>query len=150
MQSHEQLAAHRYGSAVDKSQGFPKIREDFSRPPPQPEKDINAEVKELCDLNKEMKNARYLGKQWTGNKKEKRLLSPILAAISNFSLAKKLHKENLEHNPLPDTVTDNMYKKLQMQKAQEPGLALEDQHNATGNDTVKNSFYYIVVLYFMF
>nr|CAH7760883.1 unnamed protein product [Callosobruchus chinensis] len=80
-----------------------------------------------------MKQATYRPKT-TGSTKERlsKLSSPILNAISNFSLAKKLHRENLEHRPLPDTVTDAAYKKLQMQRAEEPGLALEEECNVTG------------------
>lgn len=80
-----------------------------------------------------MVNLKGFYEDFKDTKKEKRLLSPILAAISNFNLAKRLHKENLQHKPLPDCVTDSMYKKLQMQKEQqEPGLSLEDKHFATG------------------
>lgn len=66
------------------------------------------------------------------SKRKTRLLSPILAAISNFNFAKKLHRENLEHNPLPDTITDRMYRKVQMQRQEEAGLSLEDKHFSTG------------------
>lgn len=112
------------------SAGFPKIRNDLSRLGPQPEKDVSKEVEDFCNQNKEMISA--VRNCEVENKKKGRLLSPILSAISNFNLAKKLHRENLEHNPLPDTVTDRLFKKIQMQRQQEPGLSLEDKHSATG------------------
>ncbi|XP_052132865.1 uncharacterized protein LOC113205519 [Frankliniella occidentalis] len=51
---------------------------------------------------------------------------PALAnAYSSFQVAKQLHKENLEHNPLPDTVDDNLFKKLNSQRHPNPGIALD-------------------------
>lgn len=110
---------------------FSKIRDDFCRPSPEREKDISKEVKDFCNLNKEMIDAPPPSTE-VQHKRKGRLLSPILAAISNFNLAKKLHRENLEHNPLPDTVTDRLYKKIQMQRKGEAGLSLEDNNFATG------------------
>lgn len=110
--------------------GFPKIRNDFSKPEPEPEKDVTKEVENFCKLNKEMIDD--VPNCEVEHKKKGRLLSPILAAISNFNFAKKLHRENLEHNPLPDTVTERMYKKIQMHRQDEPGLSLDDKHFATG------------------
>lgn len=106
------------------SAGFPKIRNDFSKPLSAPEPDISKEVEDFSKLNKDMISADQIPA--IESKKKGRLLSPILAAISNFNFAKKLHKENLEHNPLPDTITDRMYKKIQMQRQE------EDKHFATG------------------
>ncbi|XP_076274320.1 uncharacterized protein LOC143205121 [Rhynchophorus ferrugineus] len=67
-------------------------------------------------------------------RKKSALLSPIIDAISNFNLAKKLHRENLEHDPLPDTITNSIYRKLQMQRVQDrdPGLTLDDKNFACG------------------
>ncbi|KAK5643552.1 hypothetical protein RI129_007397 [Pyrocoelia pectoralis] len=63
----------------------------------------------------------YKGDWCHGCRKDKRIItSPIIAAIRNFDLAKKLHKENLEHQPLPDTVSDALYRKFQMQRHREP------------------------------
>ncbi|KAJ1522964.1 hypothetical protein ONE63_002101 [Megalurothrips usitatus] len=51
---------------------------------------------------------------------------PALAnAYSSFQVAKQLHKENLEHNPLPDTVNDDLFKKLNSQRHPNPGIALD-------------------------
>lgn len=44
----------------------------------------------------------------------------------------KLHKDNLEHHPLPDTVPDAMYQKMQMEREAEPGLALKEGNFASG------------------
>lgn len=131
LDSHDKLAADRFPKLKEVSNRFPKIKDDFSQPPPEPEKDVSKEVENFYQLHKEMVNADVRPKT-TGSTKE-RLLSPILAAISNFNLAKRLHKENLEHRPLPDTIGDCMYRKLQMQRDQEPGLGLEEGMCATGN-----------------
>lgn len=68
------------------------------------------------------------------NSNRKKVSSPIVAAIKNFQLAKKLHKDNLEHDPLPDTITNSFYKKMQMLRNQnkDPGLALNEENFATG------------------
>ncbi|KAL1506711.1 hypothetical protein ABEB36_006024 [Hypothenemus hampei] len=73
-------------------------------------------------------------KSSNGDIKRRDIVSPIMNAISNFNLAKKLHKENLEHNPLPDTITNSIYRKLQMQRIldKDPGLALSDENFACG------------------
>lgn len=67
------------------------------------------------------------------SRKDKDAKAPYLAAAKNFVLAKKLHKENLEHVPLPDTITEALYRKMQMDKGcTEPGLLLKDGNYATG------------------
>lgn len=88
------------------------------------------------ELPRQVENASKLSTEMIDNRTEThtrgKLLSPILTAISNFNLAKKLHRENLEHNPLPDTVTDRLYRKIQIQRQKEPGLSMQDKHFATG------------------
>lgn len=59
-------------------------------------------------------------------------MNPFACVYRNFEMAKKCAKENLEHHPLPDTVTNAMFKKLQMERALAPGLALDDEVQATG------------------
>ncbi|KAJ9590608.1 hypothetical protein L9F63_016378, partial [Diploptera punctata] len=49
---------------------------------------------------------------------------PLAGAYSNFQIAKKLHRENLDHKPLPDTVQDSLYKCLQTNKLPHPGKSL--------------------------
>lgn len=130
-QKHQLINSDELADKTEKQAvAFPKIRNDFSKSDPEPDKDVSTEVEDFCKLNKEMIVAAPSPE--IEHKKKGRLLSPILAAISNFNLAKKLHRENLEHNPLPDTVTDRLYKKIQMQRQGEPGLSLEDKHFATG------------------
>lgn len=135
--SHDQLAVNRFPKRdIEIPKGFPNTRDDFSQPSPEPEKDISKEVEEFYALHKDMVNLEYNpnGKKVSPKESGKeRLLSPILAAISNFNLAKKLHKENLEHNPLPDTITDKTYRKMQMQRRdKEAGLAIKEKNYATG------------------
>ncbi|KAK9884435.1 hypothetical protein WA026_007282 [Henosepilachna vigintioctopunctata] len=57
---------------------------------------------------------------------------PVKDAISNFQLAKELHRQNLDHIPLPDKICHDQYQKLQMMRDKEPGLALDDCDFATG------------------
>ncbi|PSN51055.1 hypothetical protein C0J52_01525 [Blattella germanica] len=52
------------------------------------------------------------------------LIPPLGGAYSNFQIARKLHRENLEHKPLPDTVQDALYKSLQANKIPHPGRNL--------------------------
>ncbi|CAH1111523.1 unnamed protein product [Psylliodes chrysocephalus] len=63
--------------------------------------------------------------------KKDRLFSPIINAISNFAMAKKLHRENLEHYPLPDTLTDAMYRKILLER-QSKGEKGDEKPFATG------------------
>lgn len=108
-----------------------KPHEEELKLTPLTENELPRKVEVFCKLNREMIDATPRRETELPNRKEK-LLSPILTAISNFNLAKKLHRENLEHNPLPDTITDRLYRKMQMQRQGEPGLAMEDKHFATG------------------
>lgn len=64
--------------------------------------------------------------------KKKDAKVPYLAAAKNFMLAKKLARENLEHEPLPDTITEALYRKMQLHRDCEPGLVLKDGNYATG------------------
>ncbi|RZC32579.1 serine/threonine-protein kinase RIO1 [Asbolus verrucosus] len=133
--SHDSLAQNRYQNNTDDSgNGYPRYREDFSKPLPEiknktiPRDEVEAE----CQNHKRMAEHNYI---CNGIKEavRKKTPSPIIAAIKNFQLAKKLHRENLEHDPLPDTITNSKYRRLQMQRSQkDPGLALNDDNYATG------------------
>lgn len=110
------------------SKGYPKYRDDFSRQSPPPQ-DLKKEADEFYKKHREMLGAEYKGV----DEKKEETPPEVLDAIANFSLAKKLHSENLEHEPLPDTITDALYRKLQMQKYEkDPGLALKDSPRVTG------------------
>ncbi|KAG5880512.1 hypothetical protein JTB14_003971 [Gonioctena quinquepunctata] len=128
--SHNELAVNRFTEDKSPRKGLPNIRDNFLQALPEPERNLTKEVEDFYKSHKEMLHAECPEK-FRESKKD-RILSPILAAISNFNLAKRLHKENLEHNPLADTVCDSMYKKMQMHRDCEPGLMLEDKHCATG------------------
>ncbi|GJQ74979.1 hypothetical protein Trydic_g9604 [Trypoxylus dichotomus] len=128
--SYYDLKAGLFEEHADKyaAKGYPKSREDFSATLPQKTPDLKTEVDNILQKQKKMS-----GCKCTDQKKESTSLpSPYLAAIKNFILAKKLHKENLEHVPLPDTITDAMYRKRQMMGDSEPGLLLKDGNYATG------------------
>lgn len=60
--------------------------------------------------------------------------TPIIPAFCNFQVAKKMHAENLEHQPLPDSIMDRAYRKLQAQGFANPELALDVFPLATGNN----------------
>ncbi|XP_060530451.1 uncharacterized protein LOC132704458 isoform X2 [Cylas formicarius] len=109
--------------------GYPLPRDDFSGISTKPEKKMNENASKILNTDKEMVKCNPTSQRLNQN-----LLTPIIDAISNFSFAKKLHRENLEHFPLPDTITNAMYRKLQMQKLQEcdPGLVLDDKPFACG------------------
>lgn len=112
------------------NRGYPKYRDDFSRPCKEETVDVVKESKEFLDKHQKMMCEHICRKV---HKKEKETKAPYLAASKNFALAKKLHKENLEHVPLPDTITDALYRKMQLhQECNEPGLVLKDGNYATG------------------
>ncbi|XP_030760979.1 uncharacterized protein LOC115886077 isoform X2 [Sitophilus oryzae] len=132
LNSHTQLAQNRFNANQRKpSSGYPKYRDDFSRISPLPEPSLSEQVQDVID-NTEVMVGTQCEKE--NDLQKNKFFTPILNAISNFNLAKKLHKENLEHNPLPDTITDSIYRKLQMQRKQncDPGLMLDDKNFACG------------------
>ncbi|XP_008191580.2 uncharacterized protein LOC103312526 isoform X2 [Tribolium castaneum] len=110
--------------------GYPRYRDDFSQPL-HLEKTLTRD-----DIETEYQKHKTMSEQFfspkNGTKNRSKPPSPIIAAIKNFQLAKKLHRENLEHDPLPDTITNRKYRQLQMQRSQEPGLALKNENFATG------------------
>lgn len=114
--------------------GYPKYRDDFYRPPVEEQKDLKTDSEEFYAKHKEMLSAEYKRDHNQKQCQERHQSpSPVLDTIANFNLAKKLHKENLEHEPLPDTVTDALYRKLQMQKShKDPGLILDETPQVTG------------------
>lgn len=57
---------------------------------------------------------------------------PLIPASCNFHTAKKMAQENLEHQPLPDCITDNAYRRWQAQGSPNPELALDVSPVATG------------------
>lgn len=132
--SYDALVERIRGNKNDKivAQGYPKYRDDFYRPPSEEKKDLKTEAQEFYNKHKEMLAAEYQIKHQCSQEK-RGTPSPVVDTIANFNFAKKLHKENLEHEPLPDTVTDALYRKLQMQKHhKDPGLVLEETPQVTG------------------
>ncbi|KRT81131.1 hypothetical protein AMK59_5357 [Oryctes borbonicus] len=128
--SHHDLKSGLFDEHAEKykAEGYPRHREDFSATLPETPPDLKSEVDDMLEKHKEMSKCKC-----TVQKKQTTSLpSPYLATIKNFLLAKKLHKENLEHVPLPDTITDAMYRKRQMMGDAEPGLLLKDGNYATG------------------
>ncbi|XP_066145141.1 uncharacterized protein [Euwallacea fornicatus] len=124
--NYDELAKNRFNNNQEIKPSYPKPRDDFSKSLTEPVKSLDEQVQEVIEnCDKEMVSDK---------KSSSRILTPIISAISNFNLAKKLHKENLEHDPLPDTITDAIYRKLQIQRKmeQDPGLMLEDKTFACG------------------
>ncbi|XP_055389815.1 uncharacterized protein LOC129618824 [Condylostylus longicornis] len=68
---------------------------------------------------------RYLSVKPIPEKPNYRTPSPIIPAKYNFQIARKMHAENLEHQPLPDRITDEQFKKLEAQGYNFPGFALD-------------------------
>lgn len=58
--------------------------------------------------------------------------TPIIPAYCNFQVAKKMHAENLEHQPLPDSIMDRAFRRLQAQGYANPELALDVVPLSTG------------------
>ncbi|KAF5284587.1 hypothetical protein FQR65_LT02413 [Abscondita terminalis] len=117
---------------VAQLKGFPRTKEDFVRDPEKKTDDLKFSTEEFYKKHREMLTEEYSGNQCYGCKKDKMWSSPFFSAMKNFNLARKLHKENLEHQPLPDALTDAVYRKLQMQRHREPGLALKEGNYASG------------------
>lgn len=57
---------------------------------------------------------------------------PLVPANCNFLVARKMHVENLEHQPLPDSIMDKAFRRLQALGATNPELALNVIPTATG------------------
>lgn len=57
---------------------------------------------------------------------------PLIPAYCNFETARRMAQENLEHQPLPDSIMDRAYRKLQAQGVRNPELALDVFPTATG------------------
>lgn len=79
--------------------------------------------------NKETTN--MFGSHSITEKPNERCPSPVIPAYANFELAKRMHSNNLDHQPLPDCVADLAFRKLQITGAN-PGLALDIEPIATG------------------
>lgn len=57
---------------------------------------------------------------------------PLVPANCNFQVARKMHVENLEHQPLPDSIMDQAFRRFQALGATNPELALNVIPQATG------------------
>ncbi|XP_017038905.1 uncharacterized protein LOC108086491 [Drosophila ficusphila] len=64
-------------------------------------------------------------------KPNERCPSPVVPAYANFELAKRMHQDNLDHQPLPDCVADLAFRRAQISGGH-AGLALEIDPIATG------------------
>lgn len=57
---------------------------------------------------------------------------PLIPAACNFQAARKMAQENLEHQPLPDSIMDRTFLKMQAQGLLNPELSLNVEPKATG------------------
>lgn len=57
---------------------------------------------------------------------------PLIPAVRNFQTARRMAQENLEHQPLPDSIMDRAFRKMQAQGVANPELALDVLPIATG------------------
>lgn len=73
--------------------------------------------------------------------------SPIVPAYSNFQTARRMHADNLEHQPLPDAVADKAYRRLQVQGLINPGMALDIIPQVTGK---LNKIIILITSYLLF
>ncbi|KAM8720963.1 hypothetical protein ACLKA7_006926 [Drosophila subpalustris] len=64
-------------------------------------------------------------------KPNERCPSPVVPAYANFELAKRMHQDNLDHQPLPDCVADLAFRKAQITGGH-GGLSLDIDPIATG------------------
>ncbi|KAH8396128.1 hypothetical protein KR222_003730, partial [Zaprionus bogoriensis] len=64
-------------------------------------------------------------------KPNERCPSPVVPAYANFELAKRMHQDNLDHQPLPDCVADLAFRRAQIAGGH-GGLALDIDPIATG------------------
>lgn len=57
---------------------------------------------------------------------------PIIPAHCNFEIARRMAQENLEHQPLPDSIMDRTFLKMQALGMANPELSLNVEPTATG------------------
>lgn len=67
---------------------------------------------------------------------------PLVPANCNFQAARKMHVENLEHQPLPDSIMDRAFRRYQALGATNPEMALNVIPTATGNGMFFFCFFY--------
>lgn len=84
-----------------------------------------------CDCEKSPKSDRNM-RQDVSEKPGESSSIPLIPASCNFQAARKMAQENLEHQPLPDSIMDRAYLKLQAQGILNPELALNVEPTATG------------------
>lgn len=109
--------------------GYPTTIENLAKPETVPSPDNAYKVEEMYRKHKEMlSDAQQHNQKHDDDDVED--LKQLFDASTNFHFAKKLHKENLEHEPLPDTVMHRRYMQTQMQRAAadaDAGLAIEER-----------------------
>lgn len=64
--------------------------------------------------------------------RDERCQNSFKAAFHNFQTARRMRRENLDHEPLPDAVLDKRFNELQAQGDLHPGLSLNNIPVATG------------------
>lgn len=93
------------------------------------------ELTEKYNINDDYLNnqetTKMFGSHSITEKPNERCPSPVVPAYANFELAKRMHSNNLDHQPLPDCVADLAFRKLQITGAN-PGMALDIEPIATG------------------
>lgn len=79
---------------------------------------------------------------------------PLIPAYCNFQAARKMAQENLEHQPLPDSIMDRTFLRMQAQGLPNPELSLNVEPTATGlQDLIqsnKQEFHEMSILFFFF
>lgn len=91
---------------------------------------INANVVELIDQLPQIE--RITMRQEVSEKPGASNSIPLIPAYCNFQAARKMAQENLEHQPLPDSIMDRTFLKMQAQGLPHPELSLNVEPIATG------------------
>lgn len=123
------------------------------RPQKSPELDVNAsEPQRCCEHEQKSPNDNSLAelieqlpqidrtmRQEVSEKPGENNTVPLIPAYCNFQAARKMAAENLEHQPLPDSIMDRTFLKMQSQGLLNPELSLNVEPTATGFN--KTSFF---------
>lgn len=113
----------------------PKTTQDFDAPLCEPcceakeksptSSSINELIEQLPQIDRTMR-------QEVSEKPGENNTIPLIPAHCNFQAARKMAQENLEHQPLPDSIIDRTFFKMQSQGLLNPELSLNVEPLATG------------------
>lgn len=88
--------------------------------------------KEYTELIEQLPQIEKTMRQEVSEKPGENNTIPLIPAYCNFQAARKMAQENLEHQPLPDSIMDRTFLKMQSQGLLNPELSLNVEPLATG------------------